>query len=107
LTLNQTRENLEAMIQGLQNAGATVVLAGITLPRNYGPDYIDGFEQIYRDLAAQYQLAFLPFLLERVALNAETEDLMQDDGIHPRPAGNAIVARNVFETIEPVLKKLP
>jgi acyl-CoA thioesterase I len=104
LTLNQTKENLEAMIQGLEAAGAVVVLAGITLPRNYGQDYIEGFERIYEDLAAKYKLAFLPFLLEGVALNAETEDLMQDDGIHATEAGNEIVAKNVYQVVEPVLK---
>lgn len=105
LTLSQTRENLEAMIAGFQKGGARVLLAGITLPRNYGPDYIRDFEQIYTDLARKYRLAFLPFLLEGVALNAETENLMQEDGIHARPAGNAIVARNVYDALKPLLTK--
>lgn len=105
LTLKQTRENLETMIQGLQKAGAKVVLAGITLPRNYGPDYIRDFEQNYKDLAAKYKLPFLPFLLEGVALNAKTENLMQADGIHARPEGNMIVAENVFQVLKPVLTK--
>jgi acyl-CoA thioesterase-1 len=105
LTLKQTRENLETMIQGLQKAGAKVVLAGITLPRNYGPDYIQDFEQNYKDLAAKYKLPFMPFLLEGVALNAKTENLMQADGIHARPEGNQIVAENVFQVLKPVLTK--
>jgi acyl-CoA thioesterase-1 len=105
LTLKQTRENLETMIQGLQKAGAKVVLAGITLPRNYGPDYIQSFEQNYKDLATKYKLPFLPFLLEGVALNAKTENLMQADGIHARPEGNMIVAENVFQVLKPVLTK--
>lgn len=106
LTLAQTRKNLESIVVGLQSGGARVVMAGITLPRNYGPDYIDSFEQIYRDLAAKYKLAFLPFLLEGVALGGDIDALMQADGIHPRPAGNLIVARNVFEVLEPVLRDL-
>ncbi|MCW5964670.1 MAG: arylesterase [Bryobacterales bacterium] len=105
LTLNQTRENLGAMIVGLKRGGAKVLLAGITLPRNYGPEYIRDFEQIYVELAREHQLAFLPFLLEGVALNAQTEGLMQDDGIHARPAGNKIVGANVFEALKPLLSR--
>lgn len=105
LTLKQTRENLSNAIKAFQSSGAKVVLAGITLPRNYGPDYIHGFEKIYKDLAVEYKLPFLPFLLEGVALNAKSEDLMQADGIHARPAGNRIVARNVFEVLKSVLSK--
>lgn len=104
LTLKQTRENLEKAIQAFQSAGAKVVLAGITLPRNYGPDYIGDFEQIYKDLAARYKLPFLPFLLEGVARNG-AENLMQADGIHARPAGNQIVAKNVLEVLKPALTK--
>lgn len=103
LTLKQTRENLSNAIKAFQSAGAKVVLAGITLPRNYGPDYIREFEQIYKDLAAKYKLPFLPFLLEGVALGPESAELMQADGIHARPAGNKIVAENVFKVIKPVL----
>lgn len=105
LTLQQTRENLETIVRDLQKAKAKVVLAGITLPRNYGPDYIQGFEQIYKDLAAKYKLPFLPFLLEGVALNAKTANLMQEDGIHATAEGNQIVAENVFQVLKSVLTK--
>ncbi len=105
LTLTQTRENLSKAIETLQASGAKVALAGITLPRNYGPDYIRDFEKIYKDLAAKYKVPFLPFLLEGVALNAKPDDLMQADGIHARPAGNKIVAENVFQTLKPVLSE--
>lgn len=105
LTLQQTRENLETMVRDLQKAQAKVVLTGITLPRNYGPDYIQGFEQIYKDLAAKYKLPFMPFLLEGVALNAKTANLMQEDGIHATAEGNRIVAENVFQVLKPVLTK--
>ncbi len=103
LTLNQTRDNLDAIIVGLKQGGAKVLLAGITLPRNYGPDYIGDFEKVYTDLAAKHQLTLLPFLLEGVALNADTEELMQEDGIHPRPAGNKLVAQNVYTALKPLL----
>lgn len=105
LTLKQTRQNLAEAIETLQAAGAKVALAGITLPRNYGPDYIRDFEAIYKDLAAKYKLPFLPFLLEGVALNAKVANLMQADGIHARPEGNQIVAKNVFDVIKLLLTK--
>lgn len=106
LTLQQTRANMAVITEGLVQSGAKVVIAGITLPRNYGQDYIEDFEQIYADLAAKYKLPFLPFLLEGVALNPQSEELMQGDGIHPTEAGNEIVARNVFLVLEPVLREL-
>ena len=61
LPLTGTRQNLETMIRTFQDAGAKVVLAGMTLPPNYGSDYILGFQKIYKDLAAQYHLPFIPF----------------------------------------------
>lgn len=97
-----TRRNLDAMIVKCQAAGATVVLAGMTLPRNYGPDYIHDFEQMYRDLSKQYRTALIPFFLEGVAGRME---LNQEDGIHPLGPGYAIVVQNVLKTIEPLLKK--
>lgn len=106
LTIQQTRQNLMLIIEGLIQAKVKVVLAGITLPRNYGPDYIEDFEQIYGDLAARYKLPFMPFLLEGVAANPDSPELMQGDGIHPTEAGNAVVAKNVFRVLEPVLREL-
>jgi len=85
-----------------QQSGATVVLAGMTLPLNYGPDYIRDFENVYRDLANQYKTILIPFFLEGVAARA---DLNLEDGIHPTGAGYKIVAENVLEAIEPLLTK--
>jgi len=101
LPLQTTRSNLEQMIRALQSAGVTVVLAGMTLPPNYGPQYIHTFEQIYVELAAKYQLARIPFLLEAVALD---HSLMQRDGIHPTGPGNRKVAETVMKYLKPVLK---
>src|SRR6185436_9788141 len=56
----RTRDNLDLMILTFQRAGAKVVLAGMTLPPNYGPDYISAFQKIYTDLAAKYKLALIP-----------------------------------------------
>ena len=92
---------IEQMIKAFQKAGATVVLAGMTLPPNYGRDYISGFEATYRDLAKKYRLTIIPFLLEGVGGHA---DLMQGDGLHPTAEGNRRVAANVMRTIQPLLK---
>lgn len=101
LPLSSTRENLEKTIQGLREAGVTVVLAGMTLPPNYGPDYIRQFESIYVDLAARYKLTRIPFLLEGVATNPK---LMQADGIHATSEGNRMVAKTVMRYLIPLLK---
>lgn len=102
LPVGTTRANLEQIIETMQQAGAKVVLAGMTLPPNYGPDYIRSFEAVYRDLGRQYRLPLLPFLLLGVGGHP---DLMQRDGIHPTAEGNRIVARNVMQVLEPLLRK--
>jgi len=95
------RQNLEHMIAAFQKAGAKVVLAGMSLPPNYGPDYILGFQRIYPDLAAKYRVPLIPFLLSDIV----TKDLryFQPDGIHPTAPGAEIVAGTVLRTLEPLL----
>jgi acyl-CoA thioesterase I len=102
LPLKVTRKNLETMIVAFQQAGAKVVLAGMTLPPNYGPDYIKSFQQIYADLAARYKLKLIPFLLADIV----TPDLryLQPDGIHPTAAGAEIVSGTVLKAVKPLLK---
>jgi acyl-CoA thioesterase-1 len=100
LPLETTRANLEQMVVGMRTAGITVILAGMTLPPNYGPEYIRGFEQIYRELSAKYKLTRIPFLLEGVATD---RSLMQRDGLHPTAKGNEKVAATVLKYVRPVL----
>ena len=102
LPIETTRANLDQMVMTLKSTGVKVILAGMTLPPNYGPDYIRTFEQIYRDLAAKYKVTRIPFLLERVATVA-TRNLMQRDGLHPTGPGNAIVAETVMRYLKPLL----
>ena len=97
-----TRANLARMIEELKNAGITVVLAGMTLPPNYGPEYIQGFEAMYKDLAAKYDVPLIPFLLAGVGGEAR---YMQNDGLHPNAAGYARVAQNVLRALEPLLAR--
>lgn len=102
LPLKVTRQNLETMIVQFRQAGAKVVLAGMTLPPNYGPDYIRDFQKIYSDLAAKYKLRLIPFLLSDII----TPDLryLQRDGIHPTAEGAQIVSGTVLKTVKPLLK---
>ena len=101
LPLSMTRENLDQIIGAFKRLGARVVLAGMTLPPNYGPDYIHSFEAIYTDLAAKYKLTLIPFLLRDIA----TQDMryFQRDGIHPTAEGAQIVSNTVFRAIKPLL----
>lgn len=100
IPVSATRANLEQIIQGLRDGGAKVVLAGMTLPPNYGPDYIQPFERVFTGLVAQYQLTLIPFLLQGVGGNAA---LMQGDQLHPTAEGNRRVAENVMRVIDPLL----
>jgi acyl-CoA thioesterase-1 len=101
LPLAMTRENLDQIIGAFEHVGARVVLAGMTLPPNYGPDYIHSFEAIYTGLATKYKLPLIPFLLQDIA----TQDMryFQHDGIHPTAEGAQIVSNTVFRAIKPLL----
>lgn len=101
LPLPALRENLGAMIDAAQKSGAKVLLLGIELPVNYGPQYRDGLRAIYADLARDKHAALVPFLLEGVALNPA---LMQDDGLHPTAAGEPKVLDNVWGALHPLLQ---
>jgi acyl-CoA thioesterase-1 len=102
----ESKQNLEKMIQAFQGAGIRVLMAGMSLPPNYGAEYIHSFESMYRDLAAKYQLPLIPFLLSDIAKGLRTHpEWLSQDGIHPTPAGNKVVAGTVLKTLEPLLKK--
>src|SRR5690242_3709798 len=102
LPVANTRSNLEQIVAGLQKAGARIVLAGMTLPPNYGPDYIRSFARIYSDLAATHKLALIPFLLEGVAGDTR---YMQRDGLHPNVEGNRKVAGNVMRALDRIIER--
>ncbi len=103
IPVEATRRNLQEMIERLKKAGIPTVILGITLPPNYGPDYVKPFTAMFPQLAKQYHLPFMPFLLLHVYQN---QSLMQPDGIHPNGEGNKIVAQDVFQLIRPMLKQI-
>ncbi|MGC2661604.1 MAG: arylesterase [Bryobacteraceae bacterium] len=97
-----SKANLDEMIARLKAAHLRVLLAGITLPPNYGPDYVKPFTAMFPELAKKYKLPLMPFLLVHVY---QDPNLMQPDGIHPNGNGNKIVAQDVFNQIRPLLAK--
>lgn len=102
LSLDVTRDNLEAMITQSQQAGAEVVLAGIQLPPNYGQSYTERFARMYAELAEEHGTQLIPFILDGIALNPE---LMQDDGIHPNVAAQPLLLDHVWGALQPLLGK--
>lgn len=101
LPVATTRANLDQIIVTLKQSGARVLLAGMTLPPNYGPDYIAAFDRVYTGLAAKDKVALIPFLLAGVA----GTNRMQRDGLHPTAEGNRIVAATVLRYLRPLLAK--
>jgi acyl-CoA thioesterase-1 len=101
LPLSSLHDNLAAMIDAAQRAKVRVLLVGIELPVNYGPQYRDGLRAIYADLAKSRHVALVPFLLEGVALDPS---VMQDDGLHPLAAGEPKVLETVWRSLQPLLR---
>lgn len=97
VSLASTRDNLERIINTIKEAGSQVLLAGMELPENYGPDYRLEFRQMYQSLARDHDVPLLPFLLENMALKV---DLTLDDGIHPNAKGARVIAENVFRFLQ-------
>ena len=102
LPIADTRANLDKIIGTLKSHHIKVVLAGITLPPNYGPDYIQQFNATYTLLARKYRVPMLPFLLKGVF---GVPGMMQEDMTHATAAGNEIVAKNILPLVTPLLKK--
>jgi acyl-CoA thioesterase-1 len=98
----QTERNLDQVLTSLQNEHIRVLLAGITLPPNYGNDYIRQFEKVFRDLAAKHRVAFIPMIYKGLENVPET---IQADGIHPTAKGSEIIARTILPVLTPLLRK--
>ncbi len=100
LPLDAMEHNLREIIRQFRQAGARVVLAGMKLPKNYGPEYVRDFDGVYPRLAEELGLPLIPFLLENVAMVPE---LNNSDGIHPNAEGNKIIARQVASAFDEFL----
>ncbi len=102
LPLPVLQDNLDAMIVLARKQQVQVLLVGIELPVNYGPQYRDGLRRIYADLALTRHTALVPFLLEGVA---QDPLLMQDDGLHPVASAQPRLLDTVWKILQPMLSR--
>lgn len=102
LPVAEMKRNLEAIITRAKKRDITVILTGMEAPPNYGPAYTSEFRKVFKDLADDHDVQFVPFYLEGVAGNP---NLNISDGIHPNPAGARIVEQTIWRALEPVLEK--
>jgi len=95
-------DNIKSMIEACQTLQMQVILAGFSVPPNYGSDYSNAFKSLFSDLAEEYHLPFIPFLLEGLAKNL---NYFQSDNFHPNEAAQPIILENVWSVLEPLFKK--
>lgn len=100
LPLPDVKSNLDRLIRLSQQGGARVLLVGMRIPPNYGPEYTRGFQGLYTELATRHGVPLIPFFLDGVALD---DTLMQDDGIHPNAAAQPRLLAQVWPKLEPLL----
>jgi acyl-CoA thioesterase-1 len=96
LDMNETKKNLEMLINATRAASAAVVLLKVRIPPNYGPRYSAGFEILFDELGARDDVIYAPFMLEQFALK---RDAFQSDGLHP----TAAVQMQILDTLWPSL----
>ena len=102
LPLDQTRHNLDSVLATFESAHIRVLLAGITLPPNYGAEYIHQFDQIFIDLAAKHHVVAVPMIYKDLVKEPGT---IQPDGIHPTAKGSEIIASTLLAALKPLLRK--
>jgi acyl-CoA thioesterase-1 len=90
------RKNLDATVEELRLADVTVVLAGMRMVTNLGPQYTKEFADVYSETAKKHEILFIPFLLEGVAGDP---DLNQPDGIHPTAEGHRVMAATLYPSV--------
>jgi acyl-CoA thioesterase I len=96
------RENLLQLIETSRQAGATVIVAGIQIPPNYGVGYTDEFTALFFDAAAETNSQLIPFFLKNIALNPA---MMQRDNIHPNAEAQPLLLENTWNVLEPLLQQ--
>jgi len=100
LPIAQMRANLTQMVTLAGAAGAKVLLLGMRMPPNYGPQYTEQFAMVFSDLAREKKVSLVPFLLTDIAL---TSTLLQGDDIHPNALGQPVLLENVWPQLKPLL----
>ena len=104
LPLSLTEDNLSQMTQSAQKAGASVLLAGMQVPPNYGRDYADRFAAMFAAVAKAHKAALVPFLLAGVSDGPDPTQLFQADRIHPTEAAHPMILVNVWPALRKILK---
>ena len=103
LRVDDTRKNLDTVLTTLGNAHIKVLLAGITLPPNYGPDYVHAFDEVFRQVAQKdHPAAFVPMIYKDLI---HVPGTIQEDGIHPTAKGAQILAETLLHSLTPLLRK--
>ncbi|HUJ88246.1 MAG TPA: arylesterase [Burkholderiales bacterium] len=102
LPVDEMRKNLRAMVVRAKKSGARVLLIGMRMPPNYGPDYTGAFASAYAELARRERVALVPFMLEGIAARRE---LFQADELHPTAAGQPLLLDNIWPRLQPLLEK--
>ena len=97
---NETEKNLEEIIIKILNKKIQIVIAGMIAPDSHGEDYKNEFDKIFKRLSIKYELDFIPFLLDGVALNP---DLNLDDGMHPNEKGVIVISKNIEKKLLSIL----
>lgn len=105
IDLESTKENLKSIIEKVRakKPDAEIILTGMQVPPNLGPEYTEQFKSMYPEIAKEKNVTLIPFLLEEVGGNPE---LNQADGIHPTAKGHRIIAETVWETLKPILQDM-
>ncbi len=103
LPLEMTRKNLRAMAQLARSARARVLLLGMQVPPNYGPDYAQQFAASFATVAKEQKTALVPFFLKDVADAPNAADLFQSDRIHPTAAAHPVLLNNVWAGLKRLL----
>jgi len=102
LPIQEMTTNLNTIIQQGKKSGAKILLVGMRIPPNYGPQYTKLFSQSYVKLSQQHQIPLVPFMLENIAAKA---NLIQDDGLHPNATAQPLVLDNIWSHLKKLLKK--
>jgi len=101
LPVAEMKKNLSGIVKAAQSAGAKVLIAGVRMPPNYGPDYAGAFDAAFAELARLHRTALVPFLLEGMA---EKPEFFLPDRLHPTEAAQPILLANVWKHLRPLLK---
>jgi len=102
LPVKEMKANLDAIIKQSKKINAKVLLIGMKIPPNYGPQYTEAFSDAYQQLSLQHQVALVPFMLDNIAAKPT---LIQDDGLHPNALAQSMLLDNIWPTLQQLLSR--